>query len=148
LEVFERHPEMILRRDDISCFVANWENKADNLRTIAKSLNIGLDSVVFVDDNPAERSIVRQLVAEVSVPELPENVAGYVRVLEQHRYFQVFTIGGEDLRRTEFYQADARRREMQHSAADLDAFLKSLEMVAEIGPINSVTLERSAQLIQ
>src|SRR6201999_3640749 len=147
LEVFERHPEMILRRDDISCFVANWENKADNLRTIAKSLNIGLDSLVFVDDNPAERSIIRQLVPEVSVPELPADVAGYVCVLEQHRYFQVLSVGGEDLHRTEFYRADAMRKEVQHSAADLDSFLKSLDMVAEIGPINSVTLERSAQLI-
>ncbi len=148
LEVFEKHPEMALRREDISCFVANWENKADNLRTIARTLNIGLDALVFVDDNPAERAIARQLVPEVAVPELPDDVTSYTRILEQHRYFQVLSVGAEDLRRTEYYRADAMRREVQVSAGDLESYLQSLEMVAQIGPITSLSLERSAQLIQ
>lgn len=148
LEVFEKHPEMALRREDISCFVANWGNKADNLRTIAKTLNIGLDALVFVDDNPAERAIARQLVPEVAVPELPEDVTSYARILEQHRYFQVLSIGGEDLRRTEFYRADAMRRSAEVSSGDLETYLQSLEMAARIGPICPVSLERSAQLIQ
>ena len=73
-QVFEQHPEMILRLEDISCFVANWNDKPSNIRTIAKELNIGLNSLVFIDDNPAERAIVRQFVPEVAVPELPEDV--------------------------------------------------------------------------
>jgi len=148
LEVFEKHPEMVLRRDDISCFVANWHDKATNLRAIAKELNIGTDSLVFVDDNPAERAIVRQLVPEVAVPELPEDVTGYIRTLEQQRYFQVLSVAAEDFQRTEFYKADTMRREVQTSVADMRTFLQSLEMTAHIGPITASTLERSAQLIQ
>jgi FkbH-like protein len=147
LEVFEKHPEMVLRREDISCFVVNWDDKASNLRTIAKTLNIGLDALVFVDDHPAERAIVRQLVPEVAVPELPEDVTGYVKAIEDHRYFQVLSIGAEDLRRTEYYQADTIRRSAQVSAGDLQTFLQSLDMVAQIAPITPLTLERSVQLI-
>ena len=149
LEVFDRHTEMVLRRGDISCFVANWDDKATNLRRIAKALNIGIDSLVFADDNPAERAIVRQLAPEVAVPELSDDVTTYVRTLEQHRYFQVLSVAAEDLKRTEFYQADALRRDVQAAAGgDLDTFLRSLEMVAQIGPVTPMSLERSAQLIQ
>jgi FkbH-like protein len=146
-EVFEKHPEMVLRTDDISCFVANWTDKASNLRNIAKQLNIGLDSIVFVDDNPAERSIVRQLVPEVCVPELPEDVTGYIRALERHRFFQVVAVNTEDLRRTEMYRANLEREQAGSSADSLDAFLRSLDMRAVIGPVNSTTVERTAQLI-
>jgi FkbH-like protein len=146
-EVFEKHPEMVLRTDDISCFVANWTDKASNLRNIAKQLNIGLDSMVFVDDNPAERSIVRQLVPEVCVPELPEDVTGYIRALERHRFFQVVAVNTEDLRRTEMYRANLEREQAGSSADSLDAFLRSLDMRAVIGPVNSTTVERTAQLI-
>ncbi|MBL9202644.1 MAG: HAD family hydrolase [Opitutaceae bacterium] len=148
LEVFEKHTEMVLRRADISCFVANWEDKATNLRLIAKTLNIGVDSLVFADDNPAERLIVRRLAPEVAVPELSDDVTSYVRTLEQHRYFQVLSLGAEDLKRTEFYRADAQRRDEQASAGDLDSFLRSLDMTAHVGPITPMSLERSAQLIQ
>ena len=146
-DAFEKHPEMALRHADFSCFMANWNDKAANLRAIAQQLNIGVDSLVFVDDNPAERAIVRQLAPEVAVPELPEDVTGYIRAIEQHRYFQVLSVGAEDFQRTAFYQADQARREVQSSAADIDTFLRSLEMKARIGPIHAATLERSAQLI-
>ena len=89
---------MVLRLDDISCFVANWDDKATNLARIAKQLNIGLNSLVFVDDNPAERAIIRQLRPEVAVPELPTDPAGYIMALERHRYFQPLTVSTEDLR--------------------------------------------------
>jgi FkbH-like protein len=148
LEVFEKHPDMVLHREDISCFVVNWSDKATNLRTIAKTLNVGLDALVFVDDHPAERAVVRRLVPDVAVPELPEDATGYIKAIEDHRYFQVLSVGAEDLRRTEYYRADSIRRAVQVSAADLEAFLQSLDMIAEIGSITPVTLERSAQLIQ
>jgi FkbH-like protein len=146
-EVFEKHPDMILRLDDISCFVANWTDKATNLRSIAQQLNIGLDSLVFVDDNPAERSIIRQLVPEVAVPEISVDPIEFVEVLERHRYFQVATLGSEDFKRTEYYRANAQRAEIQASAGGLEDFLRSLDMTAMIGPIQAETLERSTQLI-
>jgi len=146
-EVFEKHPEMILRLDDFSCFVANWTDKATNLRSIAQQLNVGLDSLVFVDDNPAERSIVRQMVPEVAVPEISDDPIEFVEALERHRYFQVATLGSEDFKRTEYYRANARRAEIQESASGLDDFLRSLDMTATIGPIQAATLERSTQLI-
>ena len=146
-EVFEKHPEMILRLDDFSCFVANWTDKATNLRRIAQQLNIGLDSLVFVDDNPAERSIIRQMVPEVAVPEISDDPIEFVEALERHRYFQVATLGSEDFKRTEYYRANARRAEIQESAGGLDDFLRSLDMTATIGPIQAATLERSTQLI-
>jgi FkbH-like protein len=146
-EAFEKHPEMVLRQGDFSCFMANWNDKAANLRAIAQQLNIGADSLVFIDDNPAERAIVRQLAPEVAVPELPEDVTGYIRAIEQHRYFQVLSVGAEDFQRTDFYKADQARKEVQSSAGDIETFLRSLEMKARIGPINAATLERSVQLI-
>ncbi len=94
-EVFENHPEMVLRLDDISCFMANWNDKAANLREIARSLNIGLNSLVLVDDNPAERALVRQLAPEVAVPELSVDPADFIQAIEQHRYFQITSLGAK-----------------------------------------------------
>jgi FkbH-like protein len=146
-EVFEKHPDMILRLDDISCFVANWTDKATNLRSIAKQLNIGLDSLVFVDDNPAERSIIRQMVPEVAVPEISADPIEAIEVLERSRYFQVVTLGSEDFKRTEYYRANAQRAEIEASAGTLDDFLCSLNMTGTIQPIEATTLQRATQLI-
>ncbi len=99
-----------MRLDDVSCFMANWTDKAANLREIARRLNIGLNSLVFIDDNPAERGLVRQLVPEVAVPELPEDPAGYIGAIEPYRYFQTLAIGKEDLQRAEYYRANTRAR--------------------------------------
>jgi FkbH-like protein len=146
-EVFEKHPEMVLRLDDISCFVANWMDKATNLKNIARDLNIGLDSLVVIDDNPAERSIIRQMTPEVAVPEISEDPINFIEVLERHRYFQVATLGVEDYKRTGYYRANAERRQLATSAGAMDEFLRSLTMTAVTGPIESATIERSAQLI-
>lgn len=146
-EVFEKHPEMGLRLDDIACFVANWDDKATNIGRIAERLNIGTNSLVFVDDNPAERAIIRQLRPEVAVPELPEDPAGYIAAIERHRYFQALSLTSEDLKRSDYYQADAERQAAESSAEDIESFLASLRMTARIGPIDSSTLERSVQLI-
>ncbi|RYZ14944.1 MAG: HAD-IIIC family phosphatase [Alphaproteobacteria bacterium] len=146
-EPFEKHPEMVLRLDDISCFVANWDDKAANLRRIAQDLNIGLDSLVFVDDNPAERSIVRRLVPEVAVPELPDDPADYLRALDIGRYFDTVSISAEDFKRTGYYKANAERRQTASSVGDIEQFLASLDMRASVGPIGPMELERSVQLI-
>jgi FkbH-like protein len=146
-QVFEQHPEMVLRQGDIACFVANWDDKATNLGRIAQQLNIGLNSLVFVDDNPAERAIIRRLRPEVAVPELPTDPAGYIQALERHRYFQPVTLSSEDLERTAYYRADTARDAAASSAEDLEGFLRMLAMTAKIAPIEPATLERSVQLI-
>ncbi|MCG2632721.1 HAD-IIIC family phosphatase [Bradyrhizobium sp. WYCCWR 13023] len=146
-EVFEKHPDMLLRLDDISCFVANWTDKAANLRAIARQLNIGLDSLVFIDDNPAERSIIRQMVPAVAVPEVSTDPVDFIATLDRHQYFQVSSIGQEDFKRSEFYRANAMRGAVESSATGMEDFLRSLEMTATIGPVLPTTLERTAQLI-
>jgi FkbH-like protein len=146
-EVFEKHPEMVLRLEDIACFVANWDDKATNLARIANQLNIGLNSLVFVDDNPAERAIIRRLRPDVAGPELPVDPSGYVMALEKHRFFQPLTLSAEDMQRTGYYRADAAREVAESSAEDLDGFLRTLDMSARVGPISPSTLERSVQLI-
>jgi FkbH-like protein len=146
-EAFEKHPGMAIRLDDIACFMANWDDKATNLGRIAETLNIGLNSLVFVDDNPVERSIIRQLRPEVAVPELPESPAGYIEALDRMRYFETVAISSEDVRRTDMYQAEAARKGVVSSAGDLEGFLRSLELVATVAPIDAHSLERSAQLI-
>ncbi|HVY02132.1 MAG TPA: HAD-IIIC family phosphatase [Caulobacterales bacterium] len=146
-EPFEKHSDMVLRLEDIACFVANWEDKAGNIRRIAQELNIGLDALVFADDNPAERDIVRQFVPEVAVPELPADPADYIRAIEKHRYFEMIAVSEEDLQRTEMYRANAQRREIAGGAADMDSFLRSLAMRGWIGPVGDLELDRTVQLI-
>jgi FkbH-like protein len=146
-EVFEKHPEMVLRIEDISCFIANWDDKATNLARIAEQLNIGMNSLVFFDDNAAERSIVRQLQPEVAVPEVPGDPAYFIKALDRHRYFEAMSLSAEDLKRTQFYRADTKRQALESSAADLDSFLQSLDMVARIETVVDSTLERTVQLI-
>jgi FkbH-like protein len=146
-EVFEKHPDMVLRLDDISCFVANWDDKPGNLKRIATELNIGLNALVFFDDNPAERSIVRQLVPEVAVPEVPDDPAYRIRALERYRYFETVAVSAEDLKRKEYYLANSERQALESSAGGLDEFLRSLEMVARIDSVSPANLERTVQLI-
>ncbi len=146
-EVFEKHTEMVLRMDDIACFVANWNDKAANLREIARRLNIGLNSLVFVDDNPAERALVRQLAPEVAVPEVPDDPASFIEAIEPYCYFQTLAIAQEDLQRAEYYRSNARREEALSGSANVEEYLRSLAMTARIGPVTAMSLERTAQLI-
>jgi FkbH-like protein len=146
-QVFETHPAMVLTLEDISCFVANWEDKASNLARIAHELNIGVNSLVFVDDNPAERSIVRRLRPEVTVPELPEDPAYFIQALDRQRFFEAVALSTEDFARTEFYRADAKRQALASSTRAIDEFLRSLDMSARIEPVHPANLERAVQLI-
>ena len=145
--VFRDHPEMILKRSDIAAFVANWDDKAANLKRIASQLNIGLDSLVFVDDNPAERARIRQSLPSVAVPELPPDPAHYVRCLADAGYFEATAFTAEDGARSEQYAANASREALQQASDGLDEFLRDLEMVVVSGPFKSVDLVRIAQLI-
>lgn len=147
-EPFEKHPDMVLRLDDISVFVANWENKADNIRLIQSILNIGFDSMVFLDDNPFERNIVRENIPGITVPEMPEDPAEYLEFLYSQNLFETITFSNEDTERTKLYQVEAQRNIAQHKFTNEDDFLKSLEMTSLIQPFNKFNTPRVAQLSQ
>lgn len=147
LEPFEKHPEMVLKRHDIASFVANWSDKAANLRAIAEELNIGIDSLVFVDDNPFERSLVRRELPMVAVPEIGEDPATFAQTLADAGYFEGLAITEEDRARTEQYQGNRRRDRLKASATDLDSYLRSLEMELSWRRFDKLGLQRTVQLI-
>ena len=144
---FQNHSAMALTEEDISCFVANFENKADNIRRIAKSLNIGLDSLVFFDDNPAERKLVRDLIPEVYTVEVPENPSLFVRALDELGLFEIDQLSPEDLQRTAQYRANADREQLKEGATDLTDYLKSLDMTCYTEKAVAEKSERLLQLI-
>jgi FkbH-like protein len=147
LEPFERHPDMVLRRADIACFVANWTDKATNLREIARRLNIGLDALVFADDNPAERAIVRRELPMVAVPELPEDPTLFAACLADAGYFEGTHLTGDDLARTRQYQENLARENLKAAVTDLDGYLQSLAMEARWSRFDRLGLQRVVQLI-
>jgi len=147
-EPFEKHPDMLLRLEDFALFVANWENKADNIRYIQSVLNIGFDSMVFLDDNPFERNIVRQNIPDITVPELPEDPADYLEYLYQLNLFETISFSNEDVERTTQYQVEAKRNVLKKSFTNEDDFLKSLHMVSLVEPFNKFNSPRVAQLSQ
>jgi FkbH-like protein len=145
---FEKHPDMLLKRDDFAVIVANWNDKADNLRHIREVLNIGFDSMVFLDDNPFERNLIRGVLPEVIVPELPEDPADYVRAIAELNLFETTSFSAEDLRRTDLYRAEAVRRDAQAAFGSAEEFLRSLDMRIVISRFDPFHLPRIAQLIQ
>ncbi|HLW25241.1 MAG TPA: HAD-IIIC family phosphatase [Steroidobacteraceae bacterium] len=146
LAPFEQHPDMVLRREDITVFVANWENKADNLRTIRDTLEIGFDSLVFLDDNPFERNLVRTYLPEVIVPELPDDPADWVRALTELDLFETTSFSSEDLARAALYKQEADRREARAAFTDVSEYLRSLDMRIGIEPFRRERLARISQL--
>jgi FkbH-like protein len=144
---FEQHPEMVLRPSDIACFVANWNDKPANIRSIAERLNIGIDSLAFADDNPFERTIVRRELPMVAVPELPEDPALYAACIADAGYFETIRVTGEDLARTQQYQANLQREQARASFTDMAGYLKSLNMELTWSAFDSVGLPRIVQLI-
>ncbi len=145
---FINHPEMVLRLEDISVFVANWEDKASNIRHIRDVLNIGMDSMVFIDDNSFEREVVRSLIPEITVPDIPENPEDYVDFLRNEELFGTASYSVEDRNRTDQYRAEAERVSLQSRCNDYDQYLESLEMVAEAKPFDTYHFPRIAQLTQ
>ena len=141
------HPEMLLERSDFAAFVANWTDKGTNLRAIAKALNLGLDSLVFVDDNPVERAQVRAALPEVAVPELPPDPAHYVRTLAEAGYFEAVAFTAEDRDRAGQYAANLERESLATAAGDMEAFLGQLAMTVEAGPVTALNLARVTQLV-
>lgn len=146
-DVFLNNPDMVLKLDDISCFMANWDDKATNIRRIAGKLNIGIDSLVFVDDNNAERELVRQNLPEVLVIDLPEDVDGYAEALYKSGAFDWLEITREDILRSGSYVTNAKREALEKSMVDYDSYLSSLEMEAQFFFVDEDRLERFVQLI-
>ena len=150
LDVIRRHPGMRLREEHFAAVRINWEDKASNLRALAEELNIGLDSFVFIDDNPVERTWVSQSAPEVLVPDWPTEPADYKRTLLSLAAQQFFkpSITAEDRKRGEAYKAQAARRTLESSGASVEDFYRALEMRARIGRADSFTIPRIAQLTQ
>ena len=146
-EPFEKHPEMLLKLEHIAVFQANWNDKATNIQAIAEELSIGLDSIVLLDDNPVERGMVRELLPQVAVPELPEDPAWYARTLSAAGYFESVSFAREDLQRAGFYQDNAKRAELQRQVGGVEAYLATLEMAITFQPFDATGRARIVQLI-
>lgn len=147
-EPFKKHPDMVLKLDDIAMFVANWQDKASNIRNIQQVLNLGMDSFVFIDDNPFERNVVSSLISDITVPDMPEDPAEYVSYLESLNLFETATYSESDKDRTQQYQSEASRVLLQQRFEDYDQYLESLEMIAEAKPFDDFHMARISQLSQ
>jgi FkbH-like protein len=147
LEAFDRHPDMILKRGDIACFAVNWADKATNLRTIAAELNIGLDALVFLDDNPAERDLIRRELPMVAVPEVGDDPALYPRAIADAGYFESADVTDDDRERNRQYRSNRLRDDARVAATDMPSYLKGLEMRLLWRPFDAVGLPRIVQLI-
>lgn len=140
------HPDSVLKLEHFSCFKANWEPKHENILAIAKELNLGVDSFVFVDDNPAERAIVAAQISEIAVPEVGSEVSRFASIIEEGRYFEPVSMSQEDLSRTSLYQSNAARASSEAQFANYGEYLDSLEMQAEIAEFRPLYLDRITQL--
>ena len=147
-EPFEKHPDMILKLEDIAVFQANWETKVDNIRTIQQILNIGFDSMVFLDDNPFERNIVRENIPDITVPELPEDPGEYLEYLYSLNLFETASYSQADKDRTKQYQVEAKRVSLQKTFSNEADYLKSLDMISVVSGFNAFNTPRVAQLSQ
>ncbi len=141
------HPDSVLKIDDFTVFKANWKTKSENLLDIANELNIGLDSLVFLDDSSREREIIRQQLPEVSVLDVGEGIENFLSILDQSGFFEVTSLQKEDVKRTQYYQENFKRGKFERNFEDYSVYLHSLEMFAEIQPFIPVYFERITQLI-
>ncbi len=147
-EPFEKHPDMVLRLDDISVFMANWETKVDNIRQIQQILNIGFDSMVFIDDNPFERNMVKENIPGITVPDMPEDPSCYLEYLYSLNLFETASYSAADKDRTKQYQVQAERAAFSRSFTNEADFLKSLDMICVVDGFTKFNTPRVAQLSQ
>ena len=147
LDAFRNHPEMILKEDDIVAFRVNWDDKAANIKAISDAIDLGLDSFVFLDDNPAERKRVRDALPSVAVPELPEDPSEWLPVLQAAGYFEQTSLSKEDRQRAGFYKANALRAAQLERIGNHDDYLRSLGMTLSIAPFDDSGRKRIVQLI-
>ncbi|WP_267361260.1 MULTISPECIES: HAD-IIIC family phosphatase [unclassified Methylobacterium] len=146
-EPFRNHPEMLLREKHLVAFQANWNDKASNIAAIAQELNIGLDSLVFVDDNPVERDQIRRALPSVLVPELTEDPAGYARTLIASNCFEAISFNEDDKKRSDSYKDNAKRLDLMSKSINMDEYLQTLQMEILFSPFDKIGRSRVAQLI-
>ena len=144
--MFERHPHMQIKLEDVVLIMANWNPKDDNIRQIAKSLNIGLDSLVFIDDSPFERQRVRESLPEVTVPTMPDDAAYYKETLLGAGWFNAIKLTASDRERTNQYKLEVKREQLKQSSESMEHYLQSLGIEVEIVPADEFHLPRLAQL--
>ena len=144
---FLQHESMVLNLSDFAAFSANWSDKPSNIKGLAKMLNLGTDSIVFLDDNPTERALVREVMPEIAVPELPKDPSGYLDALDTWRYFDAVSLSEEDLNRSSQYRSNQEREKLLTSAGSLNDFLAGLEMECTHGSIGEDALPRVVQLL-
>jgi FkbH-like protein len=147
LDPFDRHPDMVLRRDDFAVFIANWADKSANLLAIASELNIGVDSLVFVDDSSFERALIRHAAPAIAVPELPEDPVAYPRTLADAGYFEAVTVTMEDIGRSSAYRQNRERQAAHANSESLDAYLRGLEMELVWSRLDRMGLQRAVQIV-
>ncbi len=150
LEAWNRNPFLQIKKERLAAWRINWNNKADNISELAQELNIGLDSMVFIDDNPTERELVKQMLPMVETPEFPKQPYLLTDFFEKVciDYFQTYKLTSEDKEKLEQYKANAERASFQKSFASFDDYLKSLEITLGIQELNSINLSRIAQMTQ
>ncbi len=146
-EIFEKHPDLVLRWNDFSSHRVNWDTKSENLEAIAKELNIGLEALVLFDDNPVEREEVRINAPGVQVVDVPTSPLGYVGALFESGFFDSPEHSAEDAERASYYRHEVRRSADRHAAASMEDFLASLDMQAAVGEVGPETITRVAQLV-
>jgi FkbH-like protein len=146
LEAINKHPEMVLRTDDFAGWRINWNDKASNIVDLISDLNLGLQSAVFIDDNPRERSRVRDALPEVFVPEWPDDPMMYTSTLYSLRCFDVPSVSKEDIKRTKMYVSEKKRKELKSSVRSIDDWLASLETKVMVENLSSSNIQRTAQL--
>ncbi len=150
IKVIREHKHMVLKEEDFVALKINWDLKSQNIRDLSEELNIGLDSIVFIDDNPVERESVKRELPEVTVPGFPQDTSELLNFAVElyHNYFYTLDITDEDTVKTEIYRQNMKRRDAQKSSASYEDFLKSLETKIEIRRISAENVQRAAQLTQ
>jgi len=140
------HPDSVLNLEDFNSFKANWESKDQNIIEIAKEINIGIDSLVFIDDNPVERDIVKSQIMSISVPNVGSDIVQFIDHLDKNGFFEPVSLSLDDINRNKYYQDNKKRIELKETYASYDDFLISLKMEAEIGSFDAIHLDRITQL--
>ena len=147
LEVFSKHQDCILKKKHFSILEINWNDKASNIKEIAKKLNIGLNSIVFFDDNPAERELVKQKLPEVNVIEVDANPLTFEESINNSEFFDHVILTKDDRKRANMYEAENKRKKIAKKILNIDDYLISLKTKIKIGRINNSTIKRCTQLI-
>ncbi len=145
---FDNHPDMVLKYEDFAVFQANWDNKAENIKQIQEFLNIGYDSMVFLDDNPFERNLVKSFLPEITIPDLPEDPAEYLNYLSRLNLFETSSYSEEDAGRSDQYRVEFERSQVKKAFTNEDEYLASLEMLSECKPFDVYSIPRVSQLTQ